>query len=129
MLLKGLAIPDIQAEFKRMVEDPSFEAVQVRGEWCVPRFVGLERLRGTRREQRSETSRVARVSGAEDLRQLQDSGSTLREQFRKSVVPTAGASSGGRDAPMIDADVADQPTRQRPVNAIGSAIQREVAFD
>ena len=123
-IIEGKSVPDLELEFKNIVEDPNTEAVWRRNQWLVPEFAGIRRIRREGVEQRSATSRSASVADADQLFQLRQSGRENLKTFKESIKDTAQPGPG--DLPFVESSAADQPVRQVAADVIGLAIGRDV---
>ena len=123
-LLRGWASPDILAAFKDIVEKHNSECLYVRGEWLIPKFMGVQRLQGSNVSQTSTSSRCANIERITQLRILQDSGQRLLEQAAQGFVAPRGLESSSGEGPTIVASVNDQPRSATLVDVVGSVVAR-----
>ncbi len=123
-LLEGKTLPTIEAEWTRLLEDPQTEAIYARGQWLIPEFAGVKKIKRTETKQKQETRRKARVDSASDLTQLQAGGQVLLQQFDSSIAPAPQVTP---PQPSTTAAVSDQPICPKPTDVISHQVVREVS--
>ncbi len=65
-MMAGKSEAALQQEFQELVEDPNVDCVWARGQWCVPKFKGVKRYRGTEHLEATATVRVANIETTAD---------------------------------------------------------------
>ena len=112
----------LAAEFQELVDDPNVECLYRREQWLVPSFEGVLRSKATKSKHVSAGVRHTEIASADHLTALQNSGSSLREQFLSSAPTTL---TGKNDGSWVQGQLADQPVPQCPTDLIARAIGRE----
>ena len=123
-LLEGKQLSTIEADWVKLVEDPSTEAVFARGQWLVPEFTGIKKIKRSELKQRSETVRKAQIESSSHLEQLKAGGAVLLKQFSDSVAPAPQLTPA---QPVTNAAVSDQPICAKPTDVITHQVVREVS--
>lgn len=118
----GKSMPQIEKMWKDLVEDPATEAMEVRGQWLVPHFKGLQKVKRNATSQVQETARSANIASPAQLAQLQNGGKVLLEQFARTIQAPSQQYS---IAPATSASAAEQPVRQAPTDVVGQQVVRE----
>ena len=123
-LLEGTSVPDLEDQWKQLVDDPNVETIKRRGQWLVPEFVGVQRRKRHGLLQSSASTRAASVSDPEHLQRLRQTGRENIKAFLEAVPDTR--SIPVLDCPFVETTEAEQPVRQPPVDVVAAAINRDV---
>ena len=121
----GMPINEIMNKFVQIVEEHETECRFIRGEWCVPVFMGCEGRRGQSWEQTTSLTRSSRIESATDLQRMQDTSRSLQQAFL-TTNPAPLTIAPMMEAPAINAQPADQPTGGTTQVPMTVSIQREV---
>ena len=113
--------------FRNIVENSLSHCRWERNEWCIPRWDGILNRAGHGTQQESSSSRqVSHLDNSDELRQLQQGGAKLVEQFSAQLQGIRGAQELGAEAPVCNAVPQDMPTAPRPTDVIANVVNREV---
>ena len=116
----------LEHEWKTMIESSDSGCIQVRGQWLVPEFQGVQLIKGKSTQQISDISRRAEVTDQDQLKSLVEAGAAQRQAFSQNlsgaIVPTP------TQVPVVDSSTADQPQRPEPSDVLAKSISREVSF-
>ena len=119
--------PELKIAFRNIVETSQSHCRWERNEWCIPRWDGIQKKEGSGTQQESSSSRTAsNVDNSDELRQLQQAGGKLVEQFSSQFQGIRGAKELGAEAPTCNAVPQDMPTAPRPTDVISNVVNREV---
>ena len=111
-------------DFTDIVHRSDTEAIWRRDQWLVPRFEGVMRKKRKTMAQEQVVRRSAGVTSNDQLDKLMVGGKVVLDQFRNSIAPTAMALA--TDTPYVDVRPEDQPAAVEPIDAMSSAVSREV---
>ena len=120
----GWSKDDIPAKFRSIVDQNRSTCIKVRGEWCVPRFMGMERRVRQRTSDILGEYRDQSISEPEELQRRWQAGQEALARYRSLV-----------QNPMMTPEFPAPETLSRPENqpplplppcVLHDAIQREV---
>lgn len=121
-LLEGKSVPELENEWKELVESPTHACIFRRGQWLVAEWTGVKRVKIDEHTQRMESSRSVTVSSPEQLSALQQGGTILRDQFGSRIQPAAQVIPR---QPVVNASEADQPLTAPAADLVSQQINRE----
>jgi hypothetical protein len=121
-LLEGKSVPELEVEWKNLVESPNHECIFRRGQWLVSEWAGVKRAKIEEHKQRMESSRAVTVSSPEQLTALQQGGQNLRDQFESRIQPAVQLMPR---QPVVNASEADQPSSAPAADLVSQQINRE----
>ena len=126
-LATGREVLQLEKEFQDMVDDPTVECIQRRGQWLVPFYEGVVRKTGRQHGTRSTAHRQVTVESGEHLHQLVATGITLHDQFQASFKPTQTCKEY-ENSNWVQGQVSDQPVTTEASSVITKAIAREACL-
>ena len=124
-LLEQKSVPQLEQEWKELIESPHTECIFRRGQWLVPEFVGVQRAAVNEHGHRFVSAQGANITTAEQLEQLQRSGQMLQEQFLNSIQPAVMQTPL---QPVVHSTPAEQPFCTGPQDILSQQIAREVPW-
>lgn len=123
-LLRNESIATIEEAWKDIVEAPGCDALFVRGQWCVPKFVGVFRDKVSSIRQNQDIKRQKFIHDSDELTSLFASGSALLQNNLDNI---KGAKTKELvQAPTVDCTVADKPVTAPVPNLVLTGSLREV---
>ena len=113
-------------EWKSLVESMQFECLYRRGQWLIPKFVGVERRNRDRHTVCMHAARCCNIKDAEQMTRVWQAGQAQLQHYSDGFKHAKGWQDAV--APDIDARVSDMPRVQKAEHTHLGTLEREALY-